>query len=186
LKNKQQLRTHFRHRRNQITFQKQSEAANALCELLKHSTYFQHDTFSCYLPQDGELDLMPFIQLLWNENKRCVLPVVGPERVLSFSPYHAESKLEKNTFGILESQNEMTVPLQEIDMVLVPLVAFDNKGGRLGMGGGYYDATFSETKHRPLMVGVAHSCQQADSVPMDSWDVPLDAVITESGVIGSF
>ena len=73
---------------------------------------------------------------------------------------------------------------QFLSLVLMPLVAFDAKGNRLGMGGGYYDRAFNQTQwpyktRRPLLVGVAHEFQRVPELPTESWDVPLDAVITE-------
>ena len=75
--------------------------------------------------------------------------------------------------------------LSQLDIVLLPLLAFDDRGNRLGMGGGYYDRLFASRLHRktkqPLRVGLAFDCQQAERLPMQAWDVPLHAVVTESG-----
>ena len=72
-----------------------------------------------------------------------------------------------------------------LDLILLPLVGFDLKGNRLGMGGGYYDRTLSYLRHRrfwikPRLVGVAHECQKVDSLIARPWDIPLDAVVTET------
>ena len=66
----------------------------------------------------------------------------------------------------------------------MPLVGFDQQGYRLGMGGGYYDATLAFMQHRrlwrkPRLVGVAYECQRVETLPHDPWDMPLDAVLTE-------
>ena len=70
----------------------------------------------------------------------------------------------------------------------MPLVGFDHQGYRLGMGGGYYDATLAYMRHRrswrkPRLVGIAYECQRVEKLPHDPWDMPLDAVVTEDGVI---
>ena len=66
----------------------------------------------------------------------------------------------------------------DMKLVFMPLVGFDILGGRLGMGGGYYDKTFATRES--LLVGLAHDCQKVDSLPIESWDVPLDAIATDS------
>ena len=75
-----------------------------------------------------------------------------------------------------------------MDVILLPLVAFDRKGYRLGMGGGYYDRSLAFRRsrqqwRRPRLIGVAHSCQQHPGLPQQHWDVPLDCIITESEII---
>ncbi|HID00312.1 MAG TPA: 5-formyltetrahydrofolate cyclo-ligase [Piscirickettsiaceae bacterium] len=71
-----------------------------------------------------------------------------------------------------------------IRLVITPLVAFDANGSRLGMGGGFYDRTFAckrNGRHKPLLIGWAHACQEVAHLPRQPWDVPLDGVITEAG-----
>ena len=68
----------------------------------------------------------------------------------------------------------------------MPLVGFDNKGNRLGMGGGFYDRTLANLdrlSYRPLLIGVAHDCQQADALPVMQWDIPLNAIVTPTQTI---
>jgi 5-formyltetrahydrofolate cyclo-ligase len=92
-----------------------------------------------------------------------------------------------NRFGIPEpvvAQRQLIKPWA-LDMVFVPLVAFDNHGHRLGMGGGYYDRTFAFKLQRtyltgPVMVGLAHNLQHRPSIASNPWDIPLDWVITET------
>ena len=77
---------------------------------------------------------------------------------------------------------------RRLDVMLLPLVGFDSEGRRLGMGGGYYDATLAYLRSRrrwrkPLLVGVAYACQQLKEVPAEPWDVRLDMILTEKGLI---
>ena len=72
-------------------------------------------------------------------------------------------------------------PPAQLDLILAPLVAFDRAGGRLGMGGGYYDRLLSAP--RPPVIGVAHGCQEVPRVPLDAWDQPVDAIVTETALI---
>ena len=73
------------------------------------------------------------------------------------------------------------MPTHELDVILMPLVGFDNDGNRLGMGGGYYDRTLAYTRHaikKPVLIGVAHDLQRVDRLPYASWDIPLNAIVT--------
>ena len=94
-----------------------------------------------------------------------------------------------NTVGILEPvyKKRDLKPPSALEIVLVPLVAFDKNFNRVGMGGGYYDRAFAFSKfrknwHKPLLVGVAYSFQEVDKINSKAWDVPLHAVITEERV----
>ncbi|BBN82699.1 hypothetical protein PA25_26840 [Pseudoalteromonas sp. A25] len=75
-------------------------------------------------------------------------------------------------------------PLYELDYLLMPLVAFDHLGNRLGMGGGYYDKTlaryYKEHMKKPELIGLAHDCQKVEQLPTEAWDVPLQQIITPS------
>jgi 5-formyltetrahydrofolate cyclo-ligase len=88
-----------------------------------------------------------------------------------------------NKFSIREPKPDVTaiaLPVQ-LDVIFMPLVAFDAQGQRLGMGGGFYDrtlATLPQDSQKPLLVGLAHQCQQVETVPTEPWDVPLPLVLT--------
>jgi 5-formyltetrahydrofolate cyclo-ligase len=93
-----------------------------------------------------------------------------------------------NCFGIPEPAGASGRWLRgaELDVVLAPLVAFDRAGHRLGMGGGFYDRTFRFVVRRaewrrPWIIGLAYDFQRVDALPVERWDVPLHAVVTESG-----
>ena len=138
------------------------------------------DRFAVYAASDGELDPSPIAEHLLAANKIVALPVVEPKRRLSFYRYRPDTRLLRNQFNISEPDTRTAtyVPTAILDVVLLPLVAFDAAGMRLGMGGGYYDATFAR-RLRPLLIGLGHECQYHAQLPHRSWDVPLDAVITE-------
>ena len=107
---------------------------------------------------------------------------------MAFAPYSPDTLLVKAYFDILEpkiAQQHHKHGLQ-MEVVIVPLVGFDKAGNRLGMGGGYYDRTFTRkhTLHlqRPKLIGWAHECQKVPQLPTQPWDVPLDAVVTEKQI----
>ena len=91
--------------------------------------------------------------------------------------------LTPNRLGIPEPPLDIRnlATLSELDVLMVPLVAFDNQGQRLGMGGGFYDRTLQNwQQHNVLPIGLAHDCQQVEALPVADWDVPLKAIITPS------
>jgi 5-formyltetrahydrofolate cyclo-ligase len=139
---------------------------------------------------DGEIDLEPAVR--YHRDKKYYLPIVPPvgRRHMRFARVRENTSFRKNRYGILEPDvpTASLVTARALDLVLAPLVAFDRDGGRLGMGGGYYDATFSflaaRTRWRqPFVVGVAFSFQEVPRIERDDWDIPLAAVVTENGLI---
>ncbi|MCO7226229.1 5-formyltetrahydrofolate cyclo-ligase [Pleionea sp. CnH1-48] len=160
--------------------------AKGLAQQLQLSTAFQQaERVACYLAQDGELSLCHIITLCWQLQKQVFLPHLKPlpPNRLWFVPYTEQSSLAPNRYGIDEPTgvHHQACRVSELDIVLFPLVAFDTSGGRLGMGGGFYDRTFahlSQQKHRPLFIGIALEEQKVETLPTEAWDLPLDAVAT--------
>lgn len=187
---RQSLRRELRARRRGLSPQQQKRAALALTEHLHKHLWFaraQHVAF--YLPADGELDPRPLLNLALAAGKCCYLPVVRANGRLSFRRYRPGTPLRFNNFGIPEPV--ASAPQRQpwlMQLVLMPLVGFDLCGNRLGMGGGFYDRTFSARPGQPRpqgkRVGLAHSCQQVTRLPIASWDVPLHAVATEHRLHG--
>ncbi|WP_374604223.1 5-formyltetrahydrofolate cyclo-ligase [Arenimonas sp.] len=113
------------------------------------------------------------------------LPVLQADGSLRFAPWRAGDPLVNNRFGIPEPEVEpaSTLAPEAMSVVLLPLVGFDRAGNRLGMGGGYYDRSFAFRRGvtaPPHLVGVAYACQEIPALDAEDWDVPLDAVATES------
>jgi 5-formyltetrahydrofolate cyclo-ligase len=179
-----QLRKEVRQRRNALSVAQQHNAAIAVTERLSnHVKIQQAKHIAIYLSNDGELSTKNFIEWCWQQHKHVYLPVVHPFSPgnLLFLYYQQETKLVANVYGILEPQLDVTkvCPLEQLDVICTPLVAFDYSGARLGMGGGFYDrslARWQQTKLYPL--GLAHDCQQVEKVPIESWDIPLPEIIT--------
>lgn len=143
-----------------------------------------------YMARDGELDLTPLISLLQRAGKLIYLPVLHPyQRKLWFARYSSSKQLHLNRFSIPEpniNQHDKRTA-RFLDVVLVPLVAFDANCHRLGMGGGFYDKTFAyqlirRTWRRPHLIGIAHECQRVEMLPIRNWDVPMTMIITEAKV----
>lgn len=144
-----------------------------------------------YFPVNGELNPIPLMQRAWAMGKRSYLPVltgVG-SRHLRFSPYYPDDFLAYNRYGILEPQRPVRerVSASRLDLVVLPLVAFDAQGNRLGMGAGYYDRTLAfllqrQRWHHPHLFGLGYDFQKMAAIDPAPWDVPLDGVVTETSL----
>jgi 5-formyltetrahydrofolate cyclo-ligase len=191
-KQRNALRREMRRRRRALTPLAQQQAASALARQLgRHPLFLRSRHIAFYLPNDGEMDLTPLIARAQAMGKRCYLPVLSPlyHNRLWFAPYHPESPLLLNRFGIPEPAADWSMmrPAWSLDLVLTPLVAFDEGGNRLGMGGGYYDRTLAYLNRRrhwrkPHLLGTAYSFQQVETLPHAPWDVPLHGIATETRI----
>ena len=138
-----------------------------------------------YWAVGGELPLH-FVQTRLAPGQVWCLPVVQPDATLRFAPWRAGDATVPNRFGIPEPVVEPSSTLAAVDLaiVLMPLVAFDAGGHRLGMGGGYYDRTFAfrhDGVPPPWLVGIGYALQETPDVGGEAWDVRLDAVVTDAG-----
>lgn len=177
---KQALRRRYRRARRALSEQDQRRHAEAVAgHVLSHlpSEPCETRVVATYLARDGEVDLHLAIQGCWERGIAVAVPVLdGP--TMHFAEYRPDTPMGRNRFGIAEpDQPVMVVP----SVVLAPLVAFDERGTRLGMGGGYYDRYFAAVPIRER-VGVAHECQRASALPTTPRDVRLTAVVTENGL----
>ncbi len=188
---RQELRKVLRLRRNNLSEETQAQAAVRLSRELTALPEWQQATHvAAYLANDGEVSLSDTITTAAAQNKIVSLPVLHPfnRQHLLFLHYHDNTILVNNRFNIAEPQLRCTdvIPFSRHDLILMPLTGFDEKGNRLGMGGGFYDRTLAPYRNaasRPLLAGIAHDCQQVDALPVEPWDFPLDLIITPSGVI---
>ncbi|MDB6096248.1 MAG: 5-formyltetrahydrofolate cyclo-ligase [Francisellaceae bacterium] len=142
-----------------------------------------------FYPVNGEVDCLTLLNLAHQLNKNCYLPKIDilNKNNLCFIEYRPGDPLKKNQFGILEPdlKDRKKILSQDLDLVLMPLVAFDGKGNRLGMGKGYYDYTFSFLLNKPLikfpkLIGLAYEFQKILRLPNEPWDIPMAGIITES------
>lgn len=177
----------IRQQRRQLKAAERAALSLQLTSLLSQQTFFIHsNAVACYWPFDGEIDTLPIIKTLWSLNKLCYLPIIDAEnKLVRFAEYTETDLLQKNCYGIAEPSKEKAITLlQSIDLILLPIVAFDTLGHRLGTGGGYYDRTLHSLRSgprpaKPLLVGLAYEFQKIDSLQPQSWDVTLDGIITE-------
>ena len=145
-------------------------------------------TIAAYAAFDGEPDLEPALRELDAGGVRLALPVVLDEpgrAVIAFRQWLPESAMRRNRYGIPEPVGTPDMHLQEIGLVLVPLVAWDPSGGRLGMGASFYDRLFEPyaATNMPRRMGIGYQLQKREQLPLDPWDVRLHGMLTEDGCL---
>lgn len=186
-----ELRRLLRQRRRALTPLEQRQAARALYRrLATHALFRRARHIAMYLPNDGEIDPRLLLEEARRRGKTTYLPVLNPwpRTHMAFQRVHANERLRGNRFGIAEPARNPKNQRKPwaLDLILLPLVGFDESGGRLGMGGGFYDRSLAflqrrDGVHKPRLVGLAHECQKVDRLAQASWDVPLQACVTDSG-----
>lgn len=183
---RQALRAEYRRRRRSLLPWQQRKAARQLAaRLCKLAVVRRATRIAVYLPRDGEISPLRLREHPALQRKTWLLPVVRdlPAPHLRFARWHPGRHLPKNRFGIGEPPGKALFSAREIDVIVMPLVGFDRAGGRLGMGGGYYDRTLAFKKkwprRTPTLVGVAHACQEAARLPLAAWDIPLQIIVSD-------
>ena len=187
--NKAQLRATLLKKRQQLTDLQLSSAALDIVKVVQENNslneYFaQAETILSYAAFKGEVNPESLIKDL---SATTYLPKIinFTNAVMAFYP--ATQAQVKNRYGIYEPRGDgKPTEINNFDIALVPLVGFDHRGNRIGMGAGFYDRVFAdltECSRRPLLIGLAHSCQETNSIQPDSWDKPLDVILTEERII---
>ena len=178
-----QLRQQIRKTRANLTALQQQQAEDSISQqalALIEERNAQH--IALYISFDGEISTDKLIKILWAQGKQVYLPVLHPfnPNHLLFLRYLPDTPMLKNKFSIWEPRLNVqnVLPLDELDILFTPLVAFDKQGNRLGMGGGFYDRTLQHWhKSSFIPVGLAHQCQQVEQLPTEVWDVPLHQIL---------
>jgi 5-formyltetrahydrofolate cyclo-ligase len=184
-----QLRRMLRKARRELTPSEQRKAAQGLYRQLAQQPLFRRAKhISLYLPTDGEIDPRLLLRAAQRRGKATSLPVrsAWPRSKLVFQRVRPGDKLLPNRFRILEPRVNANRqrPVWALDLVLLPLVGFDDVGGRLGMGGGFYDRSLAylarrQSWRKPTLLGLAHECQKVERLAQASWDVPLAGTVTD-------
>jgi len=183
------LRRMLRKARRALTPSEQRRAALGLYrQLAQHPLFRRAKHISLYLPTDGEIDPRLLLRAAQRRGKATYLPVLSawPRTKMVFQRVDPGEKLLPNRFRILEPRINACRQRKvwALDLVLLPLVGFDDAGGRLGMGGGFYDRSLAYLARRkswrkPTLLGLAHECQKVDRLAQASWDVPLAGTVTD-------
>ena len=181
------LRKHMRQQRRNLNAQARQKMDNALVQHIRAlGTFKAARRLAIFLAFDGEPELQQLLQTEIIRRKQIFAPVIRGDS-MHFAELTADSGLYTNFFGIQEPEYNEFVDMRSLDLVLTPLVAFDDHGTRLGVGRAYYDRCFHTIRERkmwlrPKLLGVAYSFQQITFIEPQAWDVPLWGVVTENGV----
>lgn len=178
----------MRERRRGLPAAERERAALAACHhLLTLGLPRPGSRIGAYLPVGGELDPWPIIDYATRRGCRVYVPAVTSHRShrMRFAPLGDD--LQPNRWGIREPSAKDAIDGRWLDLVLLPCVAFDDRGGRLGMGAGFYDRHFAFLRHRaawrrPRLLGLAYDFQRVAPIAPRPWDVPLWGVVTDAGI----
>lgn len=177
--NKEDIRLRIRAHKSLLDADERRQAAKTVFDLLERTAAFMmSESILLYHSLPDELSTLDFIDK-WHTRKRFYLPRVNGLN-LEILPY-SKSRLHLGAFNIEEPDGDDTTDMSQIDMVVVPAVAYDRKGNRVGRGKGYYDRLLNNT--RAIKIGVAYDFQLIDEIDADSHDVAVDYVITERGIL---
>lgn len=169
----------------------QKKANSHILFHIQNSSLFKNSKhIAFYMSVNNEPHLESLLAAALKMKKHCYLPVLHPlkKNRLWFVPYHADDALTENRFGIPEPKVDkyhLRRSPRALDLVLVPLVAFDENCHRIGMGSGFYDRTFEFKKNlhtKPFLMGVAYEMQKVPNTFPHDWDIQLDEVVTEKTV----
>lgn len=183
------IRSNLRRRRRALSALQQRRAASQLAKHFSRSLYFRRaQRIAAYLASDGEINLQPLFNIAWKAGKQIYVPVIDGDHSMHFLRFRRGAPTRTARWGLREPQRGQRLQRnQRLDLVLLPLVAFDAMGNRLGRGGGFYDRYFGPTgilrRHRPALVGAAHAFQQLPAIEAQRWDVKLDAIVTDRRLV---
>jgi 5-formyltetrahydrofolate cyclo-ligase len=179
---KETLRQSVRARRKLIPPEEAAAAGRALVQNFRaYCSVAPGVIVSAYWPSKFEIDIKPLIKdLAQGGNPICLPVVVERDQPLIFRRFAWGDELVRGNGAWTPDD---TQPEEAPAFLLVPLIAFDRKGGRLGQGAGYYDRTLAALRaERPVRaIGIAYAMQEVDEVPRDKYDQPLDGILTEAG-----
>ncbi len=158
--------------------EKESAAEEVFSQLEKTAAFIMAENILMYHSLPDELQTIKFLKK-WHDRKRFFLPRVNGVN-LDILPYE-ESRLELGSFHIEEPTGDNVADVNDIELMIIPAVAFDRKGNRLGRGKGFYDRLLSSS--RATKIGVGYEFQLFDSIPSEAHDVPMDMIITQKTII---
>lgn len=181
------LRNQIRQRRQGLSASERLQAAQDLARnLMALPELTPNARVAGYWATGGEIPLHAW--LIQRADVAFFLPCIQPGRMLRFAEWCVGDSLRVNRFGIPEPEvgSEALCDAQQLDVIFLPLLGFDRRGMRLGMGGGYYDRTCAFRQQQampPLLVGVAYHWQQQERLTAEAWDVPMDVIATDRELI---
>ena len=175
---KKELRKKIRARKRDIPVDELREMSRLACErLLAYERLSNASTVMMYYPLSDEVDVTPVIEQLAENGKTVVLPQVTGEATMVLRRYTGKADLQEGAFGIMEPCGEIFSDYETIDVAIIPGMAFDRCGNRLGRGKGYYDRFLPLLPARVYKIGVCFPFQLLDDIPMEEHDIKMDTIL---------
>ncbi|MEN6386825.1 MAG: 5-formyltetrahydrofolate cyclo-ligase [Phycisphaerales bacterium] len=182
---KQQLRQKIRAQLTAITPQRRIDMSHKACKNLVDTPEFHGaNTIMAFLSMPHEIETAPFILYAWQHNKTIAVPKISWQQrhMIAVVINSLDTGIATEAGGLRNPVTGIPVPIEDIDLIVTPGLAFDDKGNRLGRGGSYYDRFFSNEKLRAKKCAFAFAEQVVDNVPITQSDKPVDMIVTEKGV----
>lgn len=183
--NKLAIRKKFRALRAAVSPDERESMALDAANIFKSHPIFQASRhIACYCAYGQEFQTMSIIDAIWAAGKVCYLPALADSKTLNFVQYNQDDELQPNQHLIPEPvSNQHVIHPEKLDLVLVPLLAFDKLGNRIGTGGGFYDRTFAfmytQPEKSPFLLGLGYTFQECPDIQSEPWDVKLCGMLTE-------
>ncbi len=175
---KDTLRVKFKHYRRQLPNDFKMAAEQAICHHWR-----QHElavsNIGSYLALRDECPTVALHDLWWQQRRQVFIPLISQPG--SFREINIDSTLIKTPLGIDEPVDGPLVSTNSLDVLIIPLLAIDQHGYRLGYGKGFYDQLLTQCVKKPLLIGLGFATQLVDSLPHDAWDIPLNGFLSEAG-----
>lgn len=166
--------------------QRREAAHAAALHLQNHPLFHASRHIACYYTCGAEFQTLPLMEAIWAADKICYLPSLSDNKTLQFHQYKKNDELQLNQYSIPEPVNTLIIHPEKLDLVLLPMVAFDHQGHRVGTGGGYYDRTFAfmftHPAKAPILIGVGYEAQFCDHIKPEPWDISIKGVLTEKAL----
>ena len=182
----EELRSRAKAARRSMAADERARASRRIADRFLNSRYFVASYFiGCYFSTWDEVDTTAIIARAWSAKKRIFVPATAPNRVMTFREVLPGTRLAMNRFGLWEPVSGKAFDVRKLDVVVTPLVAFDNERNRIGMGSAYFDSTFAflgERRHwlRPKLISLAFEYQRVEKISPNPWDIRVFRVFTEA------
>ena len=185
---KDTLRKNMLHQRKNMDMQKVNTWSTKITEtIIKLPQFINSKNIMLYLSFNKEVNTFPLAAWCLDNGKSVIAPycIQSTKQIIPFKINNLTNDLTKSTFGIMEPKHNLLekANIENIDLIIVPGVAFDEHCNRIGFGAGYYDRFLPrKTKNTPT-IGIAYDYQLIDTIPQGVYDVPLDFIITEKRIV---
>ena len=192
ISDKEKIRTKKKLARSKLSEKYINTSSKSICEYLLKSSHYKNSTkIGCYVSTRYEVQTESIISSIHEDEKELFLPKIKPNSEMDFVQTGKKTQFNRNKYGIKEPESNYISIESKLDLVVVPLIAFDVNKNRIGMGGGYYDRKFEklntneyDIKNRePILIGLGFDCQKTEEIKTEKWDVKLTSVISESGIL---